>query len=208
MARKDYNIHSIPTKEVYYTELSTLDSFCNIKRNCNKTGRWRTTMGSVQRFSNGRKISDGSELSPDVVKELREAFSLFDRDGDGTITTDELGVVMENLGIKTNQQDLHEMIQEVDEDGSGAVDFNEFCMLMQRKIAQETQQEVLELFNIWDESGEGIMEADELRCLLNRIPERLTRKEIDLLVSQADTKKNGKINFEEFVKTLSRTSEP
>ena len=67
---------------------------------------------------------------------------------------------------------------------------------MQRKIAQETQQEVLELFNIWDESGEGIMEADELRCLLNRIPERLTRKEIDLLVSQADTKKNGKINFE------------
>lgn len=67
---------------------------------------------------------------------------------------------------------------------------------MQKKIAQETQQEVLELFNIWDESGEGIMEADELRCLLNRIPERLTRKEIDLLVSQADTKKNGKINFE------------
>ena len=80
--------------------------------------------------------------------------------------------------------------------GSGAVDFNEFCMLMQRKIAQETQQEVVELFNIWDESGEGIMEADELRCLLNRIPEKLTRKEIDLLVNQADTKKNGKINFE------------
>ena len=52
-----------------------------------------------------------------LVTELREAFSLFDRDGDGTITTDELGVVMENLGIKTNQQDLHEMIQEVDEDG-------------------------------------------------------------------------------------------
>lgn len=52
-----------------------------------------------------------------LVIELREAFSLFDRDGDGTITTDELGVVMENLGIKTNQQDLHEMIQEVDEDG-------------------------------------------------------------------------------------------
>ena len=55
------------------------------------------------------------------VIELREAFSLFDRDGDGTITTDELGVVMENLGIKTNQQDLHEMIQEVDEDGKSLI---------------------------------------------------------------------------------------
>ena len=67
---------------------------------------------------------------------------------------------------------------------------------MRRKIVQETVQEVLELFNIWDVSGEGFMESNELRCLLNRIPERLTRREIDLLVNQADRKKNGKINFE------------
>ena len=80
--------------------------------------------------------------------------------------------------------------------GSGAVDFEEFCLLMEKKIAQETQSEILDLFRIWDLSGEGIIESGELRCLLNRIPERLTRKEIDLLVKQADTKKNGKINFE------------
>ena len=67
---------------------------------------------------------------------------------------------------------------------------------MRRKIAQETIQEVLELFNIWNVSGDGIMESNELRCLLNRIPEKLTRREIDLLVNQADTKKNGKIDFE------------
>lgn len=69
---------------------------------------------------------------------------------------------------------------------------------MRRKIAQETQQEVLELFSIWDVSGEGVMESNELRCLLNRIngPEKLTRREIDLLVNQADTRKNGRINFE------------
>lgn len=79
---------------------------------------------------------------------------------------------------------------------SGAVDFDEFCLLMQKKIAQDTQQEVLELFSIWDVSGEGIMESSELKCLLNRIPQKLTKREIDLLVSQADTRKNGKINFE------------
>lgn len=43
----------------FITPSYLIDSFCNIKRNCNKTGRWRTTMGSVRRFSNGRKISDG-----------------------------------------------------------------------------------------------------------------------------------------------------
>ena len=76
------------------------------------------------------------------------------------------------------------------------MDFEEFCVLMERKLAQETQSEILDLFRIWDLTGEGIIESGELRCLLNRIPERLTRKDIDLLVKQADTEKNGKINFE------------
>ncbi|PFX26342.1 Calmodulin [Stylophora pistillata] len=149
-----------------------------------------------------RSICKG-ELSSEVISEFREAFSLFDHDGDGTITTSELQTVMERLGLSSDQEQLNEMIREVDADGSGAVDFEEFCVLMQKKIAQETQSELLELFSIWDVAGEGIIESGELRCLLNRVPVRLTRGEIDALVNRADTKKNGKINFEEFVKMLS-----
>ena len=52
-----------------------------------------------------------------VLIELREAFSLFDRDGDGTITREELGTVMDNLGMNSNPGELDEMIKEVDEDG-------------------------------------------------------------------------------------------
>ena len=51
------------------------------------------------------------------IIEFREAFSLFDRDGDGTITTDELGTVMESLGLNSTQDELDDMIREVDEDG-------------------------------------------------------------------------------------------
>lgn len=51
------------------------------------------------------------------IVEFREAFSLFDRDGDGTITTDELGTVMENLGLNSTREELDDMIREVDEDG-------------------------------------------------------------------------------------------
>ena len=51
------------------------------------------------------------------IIEFREAFSLFDRDGDGTITTDELGTVMESLGLNSTQEELDDMIREVDEDG-------------------------------------------------------------------------------------------
>ena len=52
-----------------------------------------------------------------VGAELRDAFGLFDIDGDGKITTDELGTVMKSLGMDPSADQLREMINEVDIDG-------------------------------------------------------------------------------------------
>lgn len=49
--------------------------------------------------------------------EFKEAFSLFDKDGDGTITTKELGTVMRSLGQNPTEAELQDMINEVDADG-------------------------------------------------------------------------------------------
>ena len=49
--------------------------------------------------------------------EFKEAFSLFDKDGDGTITTKELGTVMRSLGQNPTEAELKDMINEVDADG-------------------------------------------------------------------------------------------
>ena len=49
--------------------------------------------------------------------ELMEAFSLFDKDGDGLITTKELGTVMRSLGQNPTEAELQDMINEVDADG-------------------------------------------------------------------------------------------
>lgn len=51
------------------------------------------------------------------LTEFRQAFKLFDKDGDGTVSTNELGVVMRSLGQKPTDEELHAMINEVDEDG-------------------------------------------------------------------------------------------
>uniref|UniRef100_A0A8B9LLF5 EF-hand domain-containing protein n=1 Tax=Astyanax mexicanus TaxID=7994 RepID=A0A8B9LLF5_ASTMX len=69
-----------------------------------------------------------------------EAFSLFDKDGDGTITTKELGTVMRSLGQNPTEAELQDMINEVDEmireadiDGDGQVNYEEFVQMMTAK---------------------------------------------------------------------------
>lgn len=49
--------------------------------------------------------------------EFREAFSLFDKDGDGSITQEELGRVMRSLGQFAREEELQDMLREVDIDG-------------------------------------------------------------------------------------------
>lgn len=62
-----------------------------------------------------------------VCPEFKEAFSLFDKDGDGTITTKELGTVMRSLGQNPTEAELQDMINEVDADGvCRFLDFTDF----------------------------------------------------------------------------------
>lgn len=51
------------------------------------------------------------------MTEFREAFRLFDKDGDGCITKEELGTVMRSLGQFARVEELQEMLQEIDVDG-------------------------------------------------------------------------------------------
>ena len=78
-----------------------------------------------------------------------EAFKLFDKDDDGTITTKELGTVMRSLGQNPTEAELQDMINEVDADGNGTIDFPEFLSLMARKMKDtDTEEELIEAFKV------------------------------------------------------------
>lgn len=74
------------------------------------------------------------ELTDQQVKDFREAFSLFDKNGDGAISLKELGIVMRSLGQNPTEKELQALINEADDDASGTIDFSEFLTLMANKL--------------------------------------------------------------------------
>lgn len=53
------------------------------------------------------------ELSDEEIEDYKEAFSNFDKDGNGNIDEGELGVVMRSLGYSPTNQQLKEMMAKV-----------------------------------------------------------------------------------------------
>jgi len=70
---------------------------------------------------------------------LLYAFSMIDQNGDGSITSKELGTVMRYTGRNFTKADLQKIVNEVDEDGNGSIEFPEVLSLMARKMKDTTR---------------------------------------------------------------------
>ncbi|HEY9630278.1 MAG TPA: EF-hand domain-containing protein [Coleofasciculaceae cyanobacterium] len=129
------------------------------------------------------------------VEKFWKAFSVFDTDGSGAISADELGNVMRSLGQAPTATELRDLIKEVDVDRSGSIDFEEFKALMISR--QGDQKSRLKLaFNVFDKDNSGRITADEMRNVMSQFG--LTDAELDAMVKEVDVDGDGSIGFEEF----------
>jgi len=65
-----------------------------------------------------------------LKKELREAFKIFDKEGNGYIDNDRLREILRELDPRLTEENLDDIVEEVDTDGSGTLDFDEFMEMM------------------------------------------------------------------------------
>jgi len=143
------------------------------------------------------------EFSEEQLAEFREAFALFDKDGDGRITAVELGTVMRSLGQNPTEADLRDIIHEVDDNNDLTIDFDEFLSMLQKKMKDADQEaELREAFRVFDRDGNGFISASELRHVMTNLGEKLTDEEVDEMIHEADLNGDGMVNYEEFVNLM------
>jgi calmodulin len=138
-----------------------------------------------------------ADLSEEQIAEFREAFSLFDKDGDGIITTKELGSVMKSLGQSPTDTEVQDIIDKVDTDGKGNIDFPEFLMMITRRMYHMHEDvDIRDAFRVFDKDGNGYISAAELRHVMINLGETLTEKEVDEMISEADADGDGQVNYQ------------
>ncbi|XP_044272115.1 troponin C, isoallergen Bla g 6.0101-like [Tribolium madens] len=87
---------------------------------------------NFEEFANlaARFLTEDDEDTEAIQQELKGAFRLYDREGNGFITTDVLREILRELDDNLSEDDLDNMIDEIDTDGSGTVDWEEFKAVM------------------------------------------------------------------------------
>ena len=155
-------------------------------------------------------------LSLEELKEIQEIFQLVDSDHSGAISPDELLVLMNTLGIKSNQVEIDNMISECDPDNTGEIDFESFVGTVSKKVkASFTYSEMIKAFKKYficrinhrfqkpDETTEGKLPVNVLIDLLSNWgtrEKRLKRDEAIELIDLVSSEKQGDLfDFHQFL---------
>ncbi|KAL5205407.1 hypothetical protein ABZP36_033616 [Zizania latifolia] len=143
--------------------------------------------------------------------DLRKVFQMFDKNGDGRITKEELGESFKNLGIYIPDDELDATMDKIDANGDGCVDVEEFGLLYRSILGEgggaggqaesvDEDEDMREAFNVFDQNVDGFITVDELRSVLSSLGLKQGRSAEDCrrMISKVDGDGDGRVDFKEF----------
>merc|ERR1712124_227246 len=144
-------------------------------------------------------------LSVDEVEEIKEAFDLFDNDGSGAISVNELTSAMKSLGFDVKHAVVYNMVADLDADGSGEIEFGEFLEVMTAKLSDKnTKEEIDRVFKLFDKDRNGTLEADDLSRVCKELGEEMSEEDVREVIQRADLDGDGKVGLDDFYNVLTK----
>jgi len=144
-------------------------------------------------------MSSEFKISEKQFNDANQIFNLFDKKGDGTVSTKDLGQVFKSLGLQVDAQKLKEWADEADEDASGFLKWEQFKPIFETKLREdEDERELKEAFRVLDKGNKGVIAVEDLRWILRSLGDDLTDDEIEDMINETDTDGSGTVDYEEF----------
>lgn len=105
-----------------------------------------------------------SRIPEDQIKNLREAFSRFDKNGDGKLTIDELKEGVQLIkGCQLTVDDIDMAMGIMDSNKNGYIDYTEFIAACLQSYNYLKENHLKTAFSYFDKDGSGTISLDELR---------------------------------------------
>ncbi|CAI0613578.1 unnamed protein product [Linum tenue] len=149
--------------------------------------------------------------------DLRRIFHQLDRNGDGLLSIDELGWLLDRIGSSS----LHFTSDELESSvGKSTLDFDEFLAFYRSiedgggggesgtSVAAAVERDLEEAFRVFDLNGDGFITSEELQKVLSRLGlwDETTGKDCRRMISPYDTNLDGVLDFDEFKNMMRETT--
>ncbi len=143
-------------------------------------------------------------LTEEPIAEIREIFTLFDKDSDGFVSVDELGTMVRALGANPTDAEVDKLKKDIDPTGTGKFDQNSFMSTVAKRGKDpETVDDLIEALTFISSEGEKIgIRAERFKYYMANRGEPIAANEVDEILADLDIVHDEYINIEELAKIL------
>ncbi|DAZ95566.1 TPA: hypothetical protein N0F65_005882 [Lagenidium giganteum] len=142
-------------------------------------------------------------------REINTIFCLFDMDGSGAVSKDEMANLLLAITHELDEGHLNRLMSELlaNSDRENEISFEAFYQWCHQHIQESSHSKeelIEEIFRMVDTDGSGFITVDEFIAIFKALGQSLDHDDVRELVYQMDRNNDGKIDLEEFSKMLQK----